>query len=1076
MATSYNDFSTLHYQGREYYIVYIDPQNLYYGGDIKDDYGNIISGELKQDYTLPEGDQLDESGNDKRPQQSLRDGTTPEKALASLPDDLRCPIMPRTRHLTKDLLNNMNNSSTPFAIPTSAYFDGNKYGVCYLIKRTNPYTGEYSGIQRKTSPAINYDVPLYPHNDTYSANKNRNVPYSLRNIMFLGCPKETDDLWYLLPDELKTDPKWGASPAERAHIYVDITPDQYPNIVEDSSDNSSTIKVSNDGYNEFGIVHIQDPKFQSIVINRCYIYRKCKQYEYGTYGMRGIFDIFNGSKRSSTNCVIQNSKFGFCELTSREDNGTIKWSEEHWNFENEKWTKAKYDIFRARRYFKIEAYRNCRFDNNIINYLPTNAYGCQYNGPYGTMAGHNNYGYSNPSIFENRSSKWMSFYGDQYNGTRHNGISSKALSDGVTLGPYGTAIQALHNKLCIMTAPSKVGWDTNGDWAYPSTKAQGSCLVICSDNKSGQDNFNYSAFYERTNAEIYDLKVKYIFNKATTNPNYVPQTLNISGFNKTIIKNITADFQKDSAGNIIDAEMDIPVSPESLVLMYDSIFNISVYQFDIKNIDIKLSRCWRTRKWEQATPYVLNIRKKEEINRRKDLGRVETISNISVYMANGTGEAATANEGYGPKDNTTKYDRQRMALYLDFRNYGKQIVRENGISVSNYWGAGLYARGMQFPENNCRIYGTFESNNSVGTIEFVKSARRGNVLNTGSGSVIRVKKVMVDVSDKTDVTPIIKNWPTDNRFFGEADDPNYRAISNDAWLDRHGREERITNLGDNAMLENGAYLLIDRCNKVILSDIEFQSTAYGDNFYGITCLNENDRTFDLTTEEDAVGNGRYVQRTKNYYIQPFSIRRKAGSQASLLISNRSGNEDTTECVIGRIPFKGIQVRCVDKDGQQLKPGKYKLELFTALKNWRLSSEFLSGVDIEGMKHSDPRFVDQYILDDYKNILAWEAVLTTTLDENNKYEKIFSSVSDGYYEMKTFDDHIADPNNTNDPEYDWEWEGDRFINTYDYRFKSTIIVNIEDPTKPINVRLHFNTYNAQGGTFYVDPKMQLKPLK
>ena len=38
------------------------------------------------------------------------------------------------------------------------------------------------------------------------------------------------------------------------------------------------------------------------------------------------------------------------------------------------------------------------------------------------------------------------------------------------------------------------------------------------------------------------------------------------------------------------------------------------------------------------------------------------------------------------------------------------------------------------------------------------------------------------------------------------------------------------------------------------------------------------------------------------------------------------------------------------------------------------------------------------------------------------------------------------------------------------------LNIEDPTKPINVRLHFNTYNAQGGTFYVDPKMQLKPLE
>ena len=1078
MATSYEDFSTIQYQGREYYVVYIDPQNLFYGGEIKDDYGNVISGELKQDYTAPEGDQIGEDGQDKRPPESLRDGTTPEKALASFPDDLRCPIMPRTRHLTKELLNNMNSSSEPFSIPTSAYFDGNKYGVCYLIKRTEAYTGgAYTNAQRKASPAINYDVPLYPHNETYSANRDRNVPYSLRNIMFLGCPKETDELWYLLPDELKTDPKWGASPAERAHIYVDITPDGYPNIVEDSSSNSSTIKVDDSGNNEFAIIHIQDSDFQSIVINRCYIYRKCKQHDTGTYGMRGIFDIFNGSNRSSTNCIIQNSKFGFCELTSENQEGTVKWTEEHWNFENDNWTRAKHDILRARRYFKIESYRNCRFDNNIINYLPTNSNGC---GPssddWGYMAGLNCGGQSNPRMFYNSSCKWMSFYGSQSGGIRHYGVTSKANSDGITLGPKGTAIQALNNKLCIMTAPSKVGWNTDTDTARASTRAQGYCLNISAYNKTGQGNFNYSAFYERSNAEIYGLTVKYIFNKATTHPNYVPQTFYINGFNKTIIKNIVADFQKDEGGNIIDAVLDSPVEPEALALMYDTIFEIAVSQFDIKNIDIKLPRCWYIRNWSYASPRVLYIKKWEEINRRKDLGRVETISDLSVYMANGTGESATASEGHGQKNLTTDYDTQRMVMYLDFRNYGKQIVRGNGISVSNYWGPGLYARGIQLPDSSCRIYGTFESNNTVGTIEFVKSYRTGNVLNTGSGSVIRVKKVLVDVSDKTNVTPIIKNWPTDNRYFGEADNPNSRAISNDAWRSLHGYGEYITNLGDNAMVENGAYLLIDRCNKVVLSDIEFQSTAYGDNFYGITCLNENDRTFDLTTEEDAVGNGRYVQRTKNYYVQPFSIRRKAGSQASLLVSNRSGDSNTTECVIGRIPFKGIQVRCVNKEGEQLQPGRYKLELFCALKNWRLSSEFLEDVDIEGMEHSDPKFVDQYILDDFKNLLAWEAVVTTTLDENNKYEKIYSSVSDGYYEMKEFDDHAADMDNPEDPDYEWEWEGDKFINTYDYRFKSTIILNIEDPSQPINVRLHFNTYNAQGGSFYCDPGMQLKPLE
>ena len=219
---------------------------------------------------------------------------------------------------------------------------------------------------------------------------------------------------------------------------------------------------------------------------------------------------------------------------------------------------------------------------------------------------------------------------------------------------------------------------------------------------------------------------------------------------------------------------------------YDSIFNVGVSQFDIKTIDIKLPRCWNIRNFEkydthEGNAHALRLFKWEEINRRKDLGRVETISDLSVYMGNGTGEASTANEGYGPKNMTTSYDSDRAAMYLDFRNYGKQTVRGNGISVSNYWGPGLYTRGIQMPEGSVRIYGTFESNNTVGTIEFVKSARRGNVLNTGYGSVIRVKKVMVDVSDKTDVTPIIKNWPTDNRYFGEYDDPNDRRISNDSW-------------------------------------------------------------------------------------------------------------------------------------------------------------------------------------------------------------------------------------------------------------------------------------------------------
>jgi phage terminase large subunit-like protein len=157
-----------------------------------------------------------------------------------------------------------------------------------------------------------------------------------------------------------------------------------------------------------------------------------------------------------------------------------------------------------------------------------------------------------------------------------------------------------------------------------------------------------------------------------------------------------------------------------------------------------------------------------------------------------------------------------------------------------------------------------------------------------------------------------------------------------------------------------------------------------------------------------------------------------------------------------------------------------------------------------MTIDDPAFVDQYILNNFKHMFSWEACLQTKLDETTEYEKIYSSDSDGYYEMKTYEDHseyylnnsnkdlneikeiinndsklTAEQKQIELDKLEWEWTGDKFINTFDYRFKSTIIVKIEKPkdkpAEPINVRLHFNVYNDLGGTFYVDPLIQIKPL-
>lgn len=721
-----------------------------------------------------------------------------------------------------------------------------------------------------------------------------------------------------------------------------------------------------------------------------------------------------------------------------------------------------------------------------------------------------------------------------------------------------------------------VGWE----YGKTSIRFGGYCLNISADKKTGVGNEGSPAiFYEKTNVELYGLNVKYIFNKASSlitydkdyvsiteqAVNYIPNALSIDGFNKTIIKDIKCKFQDrindDSTYTIIDANEETPIEPDSLRVLYNPLFNLRVAQFDISDIDLRINRCWfldeiqggnyldRSFKFNTSLKTnVLRIKKFEEWNRRKDLGRVETIKNIFVCLANGDNSVLTQTEdgfnfiksdadvkftqsgdGYGPKPielygktGYTKTDNYLCAIEcpavsIDFCKYGKQIIRDNGLHIYNYWGKAADLCGLQFPESSLEVFGELETINCVGTVEYICSPRTGNVLTPHSGSVMRIKKILVDISNKTDITPVVTTWPAGKRFFGEIENTgdyyyedsvtryygnDWHTYVDDDYLNhRPYGENRIYNeLGESGFNENGAFILIDRCNKVVLSDINFQSSDYGDNHYGITCLNENDRTFDLTTEDTIRGNGRYTFRSKNYFIQPYSIHRLAGSEASLFVSNKSNNVDITECVIGRLPFKGIQVECKDENGILLPSGYYKLELFTGLKNWKLSSDYLANVDVENIDRNDPKFVDQYILNNFRHMFSWEACLQTQLNETIEYEKIYSSDSDGYYEMKTFEEHtnyyldnsnktlaeikdIINNDNTLTDEQkqieldklEWEWTGDKFINTYDYRFKSTIIVKIENPEEPINVRMHFNVYNDLGGTFYVDPLMRLKLL-
>ena len=50
--------------------------------------------------------------------------------------------------------------------------------------------------------------------------------------------------------------------------------------------------------------------------------------------------------------------------------------------------------------------------------------------------------------------------------------------------------------------------------------------------------------------------------------------------------------------------------------------------------------------------------------------------------------------------------------------------------------------------------------------------------------------------------------------------------------------------------------------------------------------------------------------------------------------------------------------------------------------------------------------------------------------------------------------------------------DVFTEDSDFKYKSTMIITLEDTEEPINLRFYLNTANSVGGRFFFDPKIDV----
>ena len=950
-----------------------------------------------------------------------RDGSSPDKALIAFPYDLRCPLI-------GDESSSYENISEDMMIDTKVY------GICYIVKRTDRNTHParlYQLIDNTATPTVYYKDDTYP----------------LNNIMIMGCPCPTDELYSIMPETIKENADWCLRGWDSGSNTFTDTTYEYANI---QANHGTDTNYNVNHY--YPVVGIFDTRFKTFVMNRCFVYRRainnCLSPIFEFHN-RTSNDYHNYNTRVAVN--IQNCKFGY-----QASDDTF------WDFDDPNWSTAISDTEDkyATAYMYCSDVDQLVLKNVIINY---GAHGNETSG----------YGRDNA---RGKYARMMSPDNDTYN-TRRNLWSSFTVSYGRHHGlifPYIVHGQAHNITVNQMTTKSTTSYNTSTNTGYSGredSKSNNALVLNSAINSSSYDTYDS----QRTNFEIVNFNVKYIFNKYDNDVQSITPTLECTSFDYIRFRNFTASFQKSEEGEIIAAGGG---NPSRLMLgPYYHAFYISAYHYNIDNVNIDLRPCWYMCGYYCNIVYIRTITSYANWN---EPGKESYINDITVRLAEDSSEAHGSNRGFVTPFNynsdgweqlnegnggyalviynwTTQDNSDSWESYYRYNRYfgPADSVRPviKNIRIYNKFGHAAYFRGCQLQPGSIFLNGCASFSDSFGTVEYVNYGYSGNAISCTRGSCIRVKRCLVDISASSDLTNVVMNW-------------NANATSSAANSMTYGYSSSY-NSGTNFNGPNkGAFLLIDKCNKQIITVDDCMSRGYQHNEYGIVCLNEKLQDLTIDTDPTEEGNGRFAQYSGNYRIIPYTIRRANGGEASLYVENQGGGN---EVVIGRRPFDGIYVDS-SKAFRETEEGVYEEVPTEAGKQYKL----VVHVGMKNFTNFSRKQNTEDSLPFMPNFMRWEAVCKTKvhIDDGSDsgtdvmYEKVYMNDSSGWWEE--------------DYDTPWTYESgteitasqDVFTEDSDFKYKSTMIITLEDTEEPINLRFYLNTANSVGGRFFFDPKIDV----
>lgn len=947
-----------------------------------------------------------------------RDGSTPEKALTAFPYDLRCPLI-------GDESSSFENISEDVMVDTKVY------GICYIVKRTDRTTKParlYQTIDKTATPT------LYHRTDTYP----------LKNIMIIGCPCPTDELFSIFPSHIKESADWCLRGWDPVSKTITDKTYEYANI---QANHGTDTNYNVNHY--YPVVGVHDQRFSTFVMNRCFVYRKAVNKHHAPIfefiGRQNNSSAWNYNTKVAVN--IQNCKFGYQDA-----------DELFWDFDDPNWNTPITDCEYSTGFIYCSEANQLVIKNVIVNattfanrtslYSSNNA-----GGKYSyEMSPHNNNNSCARYLYDSFDSSFGKYHGIDFSYVVH------AQLHNITVNQMTTKATASYNT------------SSNTDsYGYETGKTQH--VIKIESRISSESSGTYNM--QNTNVEVVNFAVKYIFNKPDNDIQSLTPTFYLGTFDYTRVRNVTAEFQKDEHGDLVVAGGG---DPSRLMLgPYFNVIQIYTFHYNVDNVQIDLRPCWYMCGYYCNPVYIQTQCRYANYN---EPGKESYINDITVRLAQDSSEAFKNNRGFVTPFN---YSSDNWEQIGDYSNGGYALVLYNfndynrtdgdwrynryygpadsvrpvikNVRIFNKFGHAAHFRGCQLQPGSIFLNGCATFNDSFGTVEYINYGYSGNAVSCTKGACIRVKRCLVDISASSDLTNIVMNW-------------NASASNASSQTCSYGMSTSRMTETNNSGPSQGAFLLIDKCNKQIITVDDCMSRAWQRNEYGVVCLNEKLQDLTIDTDPTAEGNGRFAQYCANYRIVPYTIRRANGGEASLYVENSGGGN---EAVIGRRPFDGIYVDA-SKAQREVSDGvfeevptevgkQYKLVVHVGMKNF---TNFSRKQNTEDSLPFMPDF------------MRWEAVCKTKvhIDDGSEtgtdvlYEKVYMNDSSGWWEE--------------DYDTPWTYESgteitqsqDVFTEDSDFKYRSTMLITLEDTEEPINLRFYLNTQNDVGGRFYFDPKIDV----